>query len=1009
MSSVRRSTFVLALAGARLRRRAGAVLLAALGIAAGAATLTAVLAAGSVAQDQSLGRAVLRLPPEQRVIRASWFGAYSPGLDATVFKALHGISADPPIRALLFRQTSVDGKVFNLGAVDRLAAWVRVRSGRLPRVCSPRLCEVLQVAGSGPIPDAPGLRLRRVGRGDLVSSVPFLQTSAYGRTVEDSYSFTSPRLAPPFLLTNDVSAAAALPLFRLIHRSDGWIVPVGRHTLHPWSLDDLSAKIARARSTLTTSSDYFDLSDPLSQLAPTVSANKVTARRLLLVGGQAAALLLAFVVLAAASARAEAEATRSRLARFGARRWQAALLSTAEAAALAFVATIVGWSIGIVIAAALADGGGAPIGGVLVHSSASAEAVGVMVGLAAVATLVLLIALHAPVVSLARSSLSIFDVAALGAVVAIALAFARGAADADSVAREGGTGVLLFLLPALIAFVAAVLAFRVLGPALRGLERLARRMPISARLAALSLARNPGYAGAAAAFLLVSVGLAAFSVDYRSTLRRAQSDQARFQTPADVVLSQNGGGPALDRVVPARTAKRAIPVLRVDAQVGSGAASKSVTVLGLPAAAIRTLPFWRSDFASSSLGRLADRVDPGAPVALDGVRLPARARTLSVAVTDDGDRAVATASIATEGGTFVTLDLGAIAPGSSVLRAPIPARARGGLLIGLAFAPTLPEVHNARPASGTLVLGPFKADRTALRTSFASWLATGGMHLRRSTGRARLSFFLTNDRDAGFRPRQQTDASAVRVIATPSLAAIAGESDSLPVRVEDVDVPLRVAVTARRFPSTAGDFVVADESALQTLLNTVAPGSAVVREVWLDGVSSRGLHALVAAVGRPPLFAARATVQSRVEAGLRDDPLARAVLRTLAASALVAFALALGGLLLALAADVRDEHGELSDLEAQGAGPSLLRRHLRLRSTAVVGAGILGGAALGAVLSVLVVAAVLVTANGGVPEPPLILSVDWTLLGLGLVAYVACALALVSLVTWNAFRREAAT
>jgi hypothetical protein len=56
------------------------VLIAALGIAAGAATLCVVLASGTVAQDQSLGRAVARLPAEQRVVRTSWFGAYSPGL-----------------------------------------------------------------------------------------------------------------------------------------------------------------------------------------------------------------------------------------------------------------------------------------------------------------------------------------------------------------------------------------------------------------------------------------------------------------------------------------------------------------------------------------------------------------------------------------------------------------------------------------------------------------------------------------------------------------------------------------------------------------------------------------------------------------------------------------------------------------------------------------------------------------------------------------------------------------
>jgi hypothetical protein len=372
-----------------------------------------------------------------------------------------------------------------------------------------------------------------------------------------------------------------------------------------------------------------------------------------------------------------------------------------------------------------------------------------------------------------------------------------------------------------------------------------------------------------------------------------------------------------------------------------------------------------------------------------------------------GDPAVVTANIATRSGTFVPLDLGTIEPGDSTLRAEVPAAARGGLLIGLAFAPTLPEVHNARPASGTVVVGPFSAGRTVLRSGFPTWVATGGMRLGGGGSRARLSYFLTNDRDARFRPRQPTDGARVRAIATPGLAALAGPGGVLPVSVGDFSLVVRVTAEAKRFPSTTEDFVVADETALATSLNAAAPGTAVVRELWLDGVSKRGARELASAVGRPPLVGVGATFQRHVEAALRDDPLARAVLRTLAGTALVAFALALAGLLLALAADLRDEDGELTDLEAEGAGPSWLRRHVRLRSACIVAVGLLGGAALAAVLSVLVVAAVLVTANGGSPEPPLLLSVDWTLLALGIAAYLACALAVVSLLTWHAFREPA--
>src|SRR5206468_12561172 len=132
--------------------------------------------------------------------------------------------------------------------------------------------------------------------------------------------------------------------------------------VHPWGLDDLARRVERARSTLTAKTFYFDVTDPTAELAPAVAANRVTSRRLLLVGGQAAALLLAFVVLVAAGTRAEAAATRARLARFGARRWQIVTLAFAEAAAVGGIATLAGWAIGSGIAAVVAERAGSPGG-----------------------------------------------------------------------------------------------------------------------------------------------------------------------------------------------------------------------------------------------------------------------------------------------------------------------------------------------------------------------------------------------------------------------------------------------------------------------------------------------------------------------------------------------------------------------------------------------------------------------------------------------------------------------
>ena len=105
---------------------------------------------------------------------------------------------------------------------------------------------------------------------------------------------------------------------------------------------------------------------------------------------------------------------------------------------------------------------------------------------------------------------------------------------------------------------------------------------------------------------------------------------------------------------------------------------------------------------------------------------------------------------------------------------------------------------------------------------------------------------------------------------------------------------------------------------------------------------------------------------------------------------------------------MRDESGELFDLETQGAGPPLLRGHLRLRSLGVAAFGLVGGLVTGVVLSALVVDLVTVTANAGSPQPPLRLAVGWPVVLLALAAYAVLAAGLVALITRSAFRARSA-
>ncbi len=236
------------------------------------------------------------------------------------------------------------------------------------------------------------------------------------------------------------------------------------------------------------------------------------------------------------------------------------------------------------------------------------------------------------------------------------------------------------------------------------------------------------------------------------------------------------------------------------------------------------------------------------------------------------------------------------------------------------------------------------------------------------------------------------------VLATPSVVAAAGPHGVIPLQVEGEQIAARVVGTLQRFPSVDGDVVVADRTAAATILDTRSPGLGITDELWVDVPASREAGA-AATLSRAPFTQLSLHSRANTLAELRADPLARGSLLTLAGTAGVALLLALVGLLLSVVGDIRDDRGELFDLEAQGASPATIRAHLRLRALLVASFGVAGGIALGAVLVSLVIALVSVTATATRPEPPLRLVLDLPLLAVAALLYVVVAAALVGVAT----------
>jgi hypothetical protein len=209
---------------------------------------------------------------------------------------------------------------------------------------------------------------------------------------------------------------------------------------------------------------------------------------------------------------------------------------------------------------------------------------------------------------------------------------------------------------------------------------------------------------------------------------------------------------------------------------------------------------------------------------------------------------------------------------------------------------------------------------------------------------------------------------------------------------------------ANHFPTLEGDFVVGDRRSLFTALNSVKPGAATVNEVWIGASGESTARTVAGELARPPFDVLAVSSRRAIGQDLADNPLSRGALAILAAAAIGSVVLALLGLLLLLAADIRDERGELLDLEAQGAGPSLLRRHLRLRGGLVAGLGLIGGLLAAGLLAALVVGVVTVTAVSERAEPPLVLGIDVPLVLAACLAFAAAAATLI----WAATRRAPA-
>ena len=220
-----------------------------------------------------------------------------------------------------------------------------LRSGRLPRTCTAERCEVLRLRGAGALPNVPGLRVVQVGTATLRSRLLFgdflaptdnaLADAEIAPALRDASQYHRPPPAP-LVVADGVDGLVSSPVLASSYRSYAWVQALGGGTPRLWQIDDLVDRADTARAALEAESASWSLTVPTQELRAAERDATVAGRRLLLVGGEAAALLVAFAVLAAGALRRDLAAARRRLTWHGARRWQGALLTGTECAVVGF-------------------------------------------------------------------------------------------------------------------------------------------------------------------------------------------------------------------------------------------------------------------------------------------------------------------------------------------------------------------------------------------------------------------------------------------------------------------------------------------------------------------------------------------------------------------------------------------------------------------------------------------------------------------------------------------------
>jgi hypothetical protein len=224
------------------------------------------------------------------------------------------------------------------------------------------------------------------------------------------------------------------------------------------------------------------------------------------------------------------------------------------------------------------------------------------------------------------------------------------------------------------------------------------------------------------------------------------------------------------------------------------------------------------------------------------------------------------------------------------------------------------------------------------------------------------------------RAPQAIDGVVLPAIASPNVARDARSDGTLDLHVGGGVLRVRIVGSASWAPTVVEAdprFVILPYEPALAAVAAALPTGGRPTEMWISAPTPARLAEVRTALGQEPFRFAEVTAREDLLAAREGDPLAQAILWALVVAALAGLTLSIGALVLGAMTDLRDERGELADLETQGVPPSSLRWHALARTAWLAIGGSLAGLAAGLALAVILTGALAIDAEGRPPIPPL--------------------------------------